>query len=137
MKPISKIPITPVVQKASSIAKNRQVYVQTRDVFERSDIVKDTAKTFKERVVKPFIDWNGSFPKDDQGGSKLLKAMLQPYVSFFNDMTPADSQKFTKLVFGQDQLKAIEQGSIVNSDIRQFKNALEKSMRQTIEKTLK
>ena len=76
-------------------------------------------------------------PENGDEGSTILRNQLAGFTNFVDGLSKQDAEYFTKLVFGEEQLKAIELGTTKNVDIRLFKETLEKSLGKSIHSVVK
>lgn len=121
----------------TTVVKNTKIYEETSDIFVRSDAVKNVAKEFRSRIIVPFSDWKGVLPVDGDEGADLLKKSMALFTGFVDKLSKVDAERFTKLAIGENHLEVIKNSSIVNKDVKLFKDTLEKSLGKTIENVIK
>ena len=112
--------------------KSSKNLVQVNDVFEKSGAqeVVESARDFMERVLKPFADWKN--PESFEENSALVSSLFKPYIDMIGNFKKKDAEHFTRLVFGEDTIEAIEIASKRNSDVKLFVNTLEEKLGSTI-----
>ena len=115
-----------------AVAKNCQIYANTKDTFERTTAMKDIARSFRTQVVVPFSDWESVLPANKKEGSTLLRDTLTPYIEAIKNFSKKDAEVFSKLVFGENQVKQLEKSSKKNTDIRVLKQTLEEAMGKSL-----
>ena len=138
MQRINK-PTFQILQKMaqrSPITAKKIEYQSSNDFFDRSSTVKDVAKEFKNRILK-FTDWKDGMPKNGDDGATLLREKMAGYTNFVEGLSKKDAEYFTKLVFGEEQIKALEAGAKQNVDVKLFSETLEKSLGKPIRKVIK
>ena len=127
---------------SKSIAINTKVdtahraYSHATDIFDKRDTVKNVALEFKKNLFDSIDDWHLSIPANDESGSTLLKKILAPYTLFVDTLNEKDTERFTRFVFGENQVEMLEDASIKNNDIDLFKRTLEKSLGRTIREVI-
>ena len=120
----------------TTVQKAQNIYTQTTDVFEKQDVVKTTAATFKKTVFDSVSDWAEGIPADGKEGADFLKKLLAPYTVFVEKLSTHDAERFVKLVFGENQVEFIEDASTKNKDVMLLKDTLEKSLGKTIREVI-
>lgn len=125
IRPI-KLPIYNKIPVNRAISTKGNLYQQADDVFVRSDLVKSVASDFREKMILPFANWDEAFPSDGEEGAELLKSLIVPYQQTIEKFSKHDAETFTRLVFGEKYIEQIENASIKNTDLRNFKLSLEK-----------
>lgn len=124
------------ISQKSPIASKKDQYTKSNDVFERYTTVKDVAKEFRKKILI-FSDWKDGMPTNGDEGSTLLREQLASFTNFVDGLSQKDAEYFTKLVFGEEQLKVIEVGTKKNVDVRLFQETLEKRLGKSIHSVVK
>ena len=129
----------PPIVKAKRLALadvQRKKYLQTCDTFERTSAVKTVAKDFRQKIMDPFADWGKQFPRKNDEGYSVIRQSINATTNFIDELTQQDAEQFTKLVFGENQVLAIEEASKRNSDVKLLKDHLEEHLGTTIRKAI-
>ena len=116
----------------TGVIKAQKLYVQTGDIFVKSDSVREVAASFKKNIFDSVSDWDSQIPSDKEDGASLLKKLLAPYTVFAEKLIPHDSERFVRLAFGENQVEFLEKASLRNKDVMLFKTTLEKTLGKTI-----
>lgn len=117
-------------------ASKTPIKPQASECFRGSEAY-NVAKEFKKNAINIFSDWKSGFPKDGESGCKVLEKTLAPYTEQIKSLKQPEAQYFTKLCFGKETLQALEDGSLINSALKNFKVTLEEGMGTTVKELIK
>ncbi len=116
-------------QKRGSLGEIKKIYEATDDIFERKDLVDDVARGFKSFVEDPYIEWSGKeLPFDNEGGSKILKALFNGYSDLISAFTKKDTQRFVDLCFGTRQAETLSKSQTKNKEVQKFVETIETNL---------
>ena len=107
------------------------------DIFEKEDIAQETARDFRKRVILAFSDWYEPVPDEGHKDNIQLKKLLSPYIDAIEHMNQHEAECFARLALGEEQIKEIEEGSLINPDLKHFKDALENKIGKPLNKLIK
>lgn len=134
VKDICKVK-NPISQEAVKLAKQLE-----KDVFQKEDLtslpLKELAKTFRTSLVAPYADWQDAIPADSEAGSELIKKAMKKFRPSIEKLNPDESERFLRLVFGENHLGALEKSRKTNTDIRLFAELFESKIGKPIEKVI-
>lgn len=108
------------------------------DIFIKQDnspTVKECAKSFREGIIKPFSDWK--HPDIFEEDNKITSNLFSPFVEIVDKFSKDEASYFAKLVFGEDTIEAFEEASKRNTDVKLFKDTLEKRLGVSIKECIK
>lgn len=116
------------VNKTANTGKSVLKMSPAKDVFEKSstEIVVESARDFRDRVIKPFSDWKdpAHFEKD----SAIVSSLFSPFTEMIGELKKKDVEHFSRLVFGEDNIKTIEIAGKRNADVKLFLDTIEKKL---------
>lgn len=107
-----------------------------KDAFKSSGPL-EIARHFKKNALDLFTDWKTTLPRDGEDGAKYLDSLLKPYTEHVKGLKEPDAQYFVKLCFGKDTLQALEEGSLINSSVKNFKEVIESTAGTTVKDLIK
>lgn len=119
------LPITETISNNNAVVQKSLLYQNSVDTFERSTLTKDIAIAFRKQIIIPYSEWEKALPADGEEGAELLKKILTPFKDAIKNLSKRDAEVFTKLAFGENQVKMLELSSMTNKDLMDFKLTLE------------
>ena len=131
--------IKPIICKGitdRSIDRQTKLYAQAKDTFERTTSVKAVAKDFRTRIIDSYQDWVTGFPGVEDEGYSVVRGTINSLTKYVDNLVQSDAEKFTKYVFGKDQVVAIEDACKKNAEVQVLKDTLEEHLGTTIRKAV-
>ena len=102
------------------------------DVFTNNNSIKELGKKFRKEILDPLADKESELYQDKINGGKMLKSTLTPYNQRIQTFSREDAERFTKLVFGTNQIKLIDEEAKTSPELKVFRANLEKRLGQNI-----